>query len=114
MPRADAAPAIDAAPVFAALGDPTRLGLVSRLTDGRPRSISALSEGFDLTRQGVSKHLKVLEEAGVVRRQRVGRESRYVIDLAPIREARAYLTRVSQQWDDALGRLKSFVEEPDG
>ncbi len=105
------ASAAAAAPVFAALGDATRLALVSRLDDGRPRSIARLSEGFDLTRQGVSKHLKVLEDAGVVRSERVGRESQYVIDLAAIREARDYLARVGAQWDDALGRLKAFAED---
>lgn len=111
MPKHSAARAADPAPVFAALGDATRLRLLSRLSDGRPRSITALSDGFDLTRQGVTKHLRVLQDAGVVRSERVGRESRYVIELEPIREARNYLARVSEQWDGALGRLKSFVED---
>ena len=105
---------VDPAPVFAALGDTTRLQLLSRLSDGRPRSIAKLADGFSLTRQGVSKHLRVLEQAGVVTSERVGRESLYVIALDPIRDARNYLARVSEQWDDALGRLKSFVEDGGG
>lgn len=112
MPRPSAqARQARAASVFAALGDPNRLRLVSRLGDGRPHSIANLADGFGLTRQGVTKHLRVLEEAGVVASEKVGRESRYVIDLAAIREARFWLARAEQQWDDALGRLKRFVED---
>ena len=98
------------APVFAALGDATRLGLVSRLSDGRARSISELTGGLDLTRQAVTKHLRVLEQAGVVRSNRVGRESRFTFVPAPIEGVRSYLDSVSEQWDDALSRLKALVE----
>lgn len=99
------------APVFAALGDPTRLGLISRLLDGEPRSISRLSDGISLTRQAVSKHLRVLEQAGIVTSERVGRESLYVFKPGGIDEARRYLETASIQWDQALSRLKMFVEE---
>jgi DNA-binding transcriptional ArsR family regulator len=98
------------APVFAALGDRTRLALLSRLSDGRTRSIARLSEGTDLTRQAITKHLRVLEEAGLVTQSRIGRESRFALRPEPLAEARSYLDAVSQQWDEALGRLKSFVE----
>ncbi len=101
----------DPAPVFSALGDATRLALVSRLSDGQPRSIAQLTDGLGLTRQGVTKHLRVLERAGIVTRRRVGRESRFVFTPAPIDEVRTYLDRVSRQWDDALARLKAFVED---
>ena len=101
----------DPAPIFAALGDATRLELVSRLSDGQPRSITQLSDGLDLTRQGVTKHLRVLEQAGIVTSERIGRESRFAFAPAPISEVRTYLDRVSRQWDDALARLKAFVEE---
>lgn len=101
----------DPAPVFAALGDATRLRLVSRLSDGRPRSITQLTDGLDLTRQGVTKHLRVLEQAGIVASERVGRESRFVFTPDPIADLRAYLDRVSAQWDETLSRLKAFVEE---
>lgn len=101
----------DPACVFSALGDATRLALISRLADGRPRSITQLTGGLNLTRQGVSKHLRVLEQAGVVTSRRVGRESRFVFTPEPILDARSYLDRVSDQWDDALNRLRAFVEE---
>ncbi len=100
----------DPAPIFAALGDATRLQLVTRLGDGQPRSIRQLSDGLDLTRQGVTKHLRVLETAGLVTSSRVGREHRFRYAPESIDAARAYLDEVSAQWDDALGRLKAFVE----
>jgi DNA-binding transcriptional ArsR family regulator len=100
-----------AAPVFAALGDATRLRLLSRLRDGRPRSIVQLTDGLGLTRQGVSKHLRVLEEAGMVRSERIGRESRFVFEPAGLAAARSHLERASRQWDRALLRLRAFVED---
>jgi DNA-binding transcriptional ArsR family regulator len=99
------------APVFAALGDETRLALLGRLSDGRPYSISQLSRGSKLTRQAITKHLRVLEEAGVVHSARSGRESRFELDPRPIADLREYLDMVSEQWDQALSRLKAFVEE---
>ena len=101
----------DPAPVFAALGDATRLELIARLSDGQAHSITQLTDGLSLTRQGVTKHLRILEQAGIVASERVGRESRFVFTPAPISYARQYLDRVSAQWDDALRRLKAFVEE---
>ena len=100
------------APIFAALGDPTRLALVAKLADGNARSISALSVDSELTRQGVTKHLRVLEEAGLVARARSGRETRYTLRAERIDEARAYLRDVAEQWDRALERLRAFVEGP--
>jgi DNA-binding transcriptional ArsR family regulator len=99
------------APVFAALGDETRLALVARLCGGQPYSISQLTEGSKLTRQAITKHLRVLERAGVVRCVRSGRESLFEFDPGPIDEMRRYLDRVSELWDRKLLRLKSFVEE---
>jgi len=101
---------VEAAPVFAALGDPTRLALVEQLNDGQPRSIVQLTDGMGLTRQGVSKHLRVLQQAGIVTSKKVGRESLFELRPGTIKEATEYLERVSQQWDEALVRLKSFVE----
>lgn len=100
----------DPAHVFAALGDATRLELVARLNDGQARSIVQLSDGLSLSRQGVTKHLRVLEQAGIVSSSRVGRESLFTFTPDPIRYARSYLEKVSMQWDDALTRLKSYVE----
>ncbi len=99
------------APVFAALGDQTRLKLVSRLSDGRPRSIAQLTDGSGLTRQAVTKHLRVLEHAGLVRSRRIGRESRFEFTPRPVEDARAFLDRVSAQWDEAIASLKAFVEK---
>jgi DNA-binding transcriptional ArsR family regulator len=101
----------DAAPVFAALGDATRLALMTQLSDGQARSITALSADTRLTRQAVTKHLRTLERAGLVRALRRGRESRFAFAPERIDEARAYLDRVARQWDDALFRLKAFVEK---
>ncbi|HEY6293599.1 MAG TPA: helix-turn-helix domain-containing protein [Terriglobia bacterium] len=98
------------APVFAALGDETRLALVAKLCGGQPRSISALTEGSKLTRQAITKHLRVLEKVEIVHSARSGRESRFEFDPEPIEEIKKYLDLVSEQWDQALARLKSFVE----
>ena len=99
------------APIFAALGDETRLGLVAKLSEGRPRSIAKLTEGTRLTRQAVTKHLRVLEGARIVSRVKAGRESLFELDPTPIEELRDYVDLVSQRWDQALSRLKAFVEE---
>jgi DNA-binding transcriptional ArsR family regulator len=99
------------APVFAALGDETRLSLVAKLCDGRRRSISQLAEGSKVTRQAITKHLRVLENAGVVRCIRQGRESLFEFEPRPIDDIKRYLDRVSEQWDRTLARLKSFVED---
>jgi DNA-binding transcriptional ArsR family regulator len=109
--------AFEAAPaaVFAALGDPTRLAIVSQLRDGRARSIAELSDGAlttrPMTRQAFTKHLRVLEEAGLVGNERIGRESRFALLPERFADARSYLEEVSALWDDALDRLKQFVEE---
>jgi DNA-binding transcriptional ArsR family regulator len=98
------------APVFSALSDETRLSLVAKLACGQPYSISQLTRGSRLTRQAMTKHLRVLERAGIVRCVRTGRESLFRFAPEPIEELREYLDSVSAQWDQALSRLKSFVE----
>jgi DNA-binding transcriptional ArsR family regulator len=102
---------VDHALIFAALGDETRLALIAKLTGGEPRSISHLTAGSKLTRQAITKHLRVLEAAGVVHGVREGRESLFELDPRPIEGAKEYLDFVSEQWDQALGRLKAFVEK---
>jgi len=99
-----------AVPVFAALGDATRLIIVSRLVDGQSHSIAELTNGLSLTRQGITKHLGILERAGIVKSRRVGRESRFSYLPKSIEYASSYLDSVCAQWDDALSRLKTFVE----
>ena len=96
---------------FAALGDPTRLALVTTLADGRPRSVTELTRGSALTRQAVRKHLSVLEDAGLVAGRRRGRETRFELEPLRLTELRAYLEAVGRQWQDALARLKAFAEE---
>jgi DNA-binding transcriptional ArsR family regulator len=98
------------APVFAALGDPTRLRLIARLAQGQPLSIRQLTEGEHVTRQAITKHLEVLAEAGLVNDRRQGRERLYELDAAPLDDARRYLDQVSAQWDRAIVRLKALVE----
>ena len=100
-----------AAPVFAALGDPTRLALMARLRTGRPQSIAHLAFGQPVTRQAVTKHLQVLSHAGLVRDFRQGRERLWQPETKRLDEARLYLNAISKRWDEALSRLKSFVEE---
>jgi len=101
----------DPAPIFAALGDPTRLSLLTTLSDGAARSIAGLSSDARMSRQAVTKHLRVLEKVGLVSSIRVGRESRFAFRREPVAAARAYLDTVSAQWDDALSRLAAFVED---
>ena len=103
-------PNSDAAMVFAALGDPTRLTLLGRLQDGRPHAIVELTDGTGLTRQAISKHLLVLQNAGLVVSKKHGRESRYTFDATGVQKARAYLDMALAQWDAAADRLKAFVE----
>ena len=98
------------APVFAALGDKTRLLLVAKLCGGRRHSISELTRGSKLTRQAITKHLRVLENARIVRNVRAGRQSLFEFNPEPMEEIKQYLDFVSAQWDQALSRLKSFVE----
>ena len=97
--------------VFAALGDRTRLRLVERLAGNQPLSIKQLATGTEITRQAVTKHLHVLAGAGLARATRQGREQLWSLDQKHLEQAREYLDRVSRQWDDALGRLKAFVEQ---
>jgi DNA-binding transcriptional ArsR family regulator len=98
------------APVFVALGDETRLSLVAKLCSGQRYSISQLTRGSKLTRQAITKHLRVLESAGFVHSVRTGRENLFEFDPQPIQGIKEYLDFVSSQWDQALARLKSFVE----
>ena len=99
------------APAFAALGDETRLALVARLCAGRPCSISQLTEGRKLTRQAITKHLRVLERVGIVHSIRKGRESLFEFVPEPMEAIKQYLDLVSERWDQTLTRLKSFVED---
>jgi DNA-binding transcriptional ArsR family regulator len=96
--------------IFAALGDETRLQIVARLCDGGPLSIVRLTEGFRISRQAISKHLRLLHGAGLVSSGRFGRERIWEIQTKRLSEARLYLDEISAQWDAALERLRAFVE----
>ncbi len=98
--------------VFAALGDPTRLKLVAVLCVGGAFSIAQLTTNTQISRQGVTKHLQVLADAGVVRDLKVGRERLWQLEPGQIEEARRTLEVIGRQWEVALGRLKAFAEPP--
>ena len=99
------------ASTFAALGDATRLHVVSRLSREGPLSITALSEGAEITRQAVTKHLQVLATAGLVRSEWRGRERMWELKTRQLEAARRTLDAISQRWDKALERLRAMVEE---
>lgn len=98
------------APLFAALGDETRLALLAKLNHGQQRSITDLAHNSPLTRQAITKHLRVLERAHLVRCTHSGRERLYELDPLPIQSLKNYLDALSSQWDAALDRLRAFVE----
>ncbi len=97
--------------LFAALGDPVRLALVKKLTADSPQSITELSEGAPISRQAVTKHLRMLERTGVVRSVRRGRENLYAFTPGRLKDIQQFLERISAQWDQALARLKAYVEK---
>jgi DNA-binding transcriptional ArsR family regulator len=97
--------------MFAALGDENRLAIVARLCSHGPLSITRLTAGSPVTRQAITKHLDVLAKAGLVRDVRRGRERIWELEPEQMEAARSYLDEVSKRWDEALGRLKKFVEQ---
>jgi len=101
----------DSAPLFAALGDETRLRLIARLSDDGPMSIARLTTGSNLTRQAITKHLRVMDKAGLVHGSKRGRESVWQLDQRRVQRARRYLDLIAKRWDGALGRLREFVED---
>lgn len=113
-PRSASAPrpaAGRSAPVFAALGDETRLRLIARLCDEGPLSIAKLTTGFGVTRQAITKHLATLAEAGLVSAQRKGRESLWELEPRRLADAQRWFEQISRQWDASLARLKAYVED---
>ena len=104
-------PPADAAPMFAALGDETRLAIVTRLCMEGPQSIVRLTEGSDVSRQAITKHLQALAHAGLVRSKRDGRERIWEMQTRRLADARRYLDQISAQWDAAIDRLRTLVED---
>jgi DNA-binding transcriptional ArsR family regulator len=101
----------DAAPVFAALGDTTRLQIIARLSKGGPSSIVRLTDDTAVSRQAITKHLQALEGVGLVTSGRAGRERIWELKATRLKEARHYLDKISDQWDAALDRLRTLLEE---
>jgi DNA-binding transcriptional ArsR family regulator len=101
----------EAAFLFAALGDETRLALLRRLSEGGPASISVLSETFRVSRQAITKHLQFLAAAAIIDGKRAGREHVWKLNPARLTEAQRCLDAIARDWDDALGRLKAHLEE---
>ncbi|MDL5055421.1 metalloregulator ArsR/SmtB family transcription factor [Oscillatoria laete-virens NRMC-F 0139] len=99
------------APIFAALADPTRRDLLVCLAQSSPKTATQLAEAFPITRQGVLKHLNILEEAGLVAIQQVGREKRYTLTPEPLEDVGAWIRQLEQLWDERLLRLKTMIED---
>jgi DNA-binding transcriptional ArsR family regulator len=99
------------APVFAALGDPVRLAMVSRLCVEGPLPTVLLQQTTKVSRQAVTKHLRMLESTGIVKSDRVGRDRLWRVEVQQLKRVRTYLDRISAQWDTALERLRTFVED---
>jgi DNA-binding transcriptional ArsR family regulator len=110
MSTSSSSPLESSAPIFAALGDATRLQVVARLAHGGPMSITQLTEGAEVTRQAVTKHLNVLADAGLVVDFKRGRERVWELRKQQLEEAGKILDEISQRWDDAIGRLKAMIE----
>lgn len=99
------------AQIFSALGDETRLRLVKNLIDGEEKTVSQLSKKTEMTRQGITKHLRVLENVGLVKNSRVGRESFFKLEIAPLENVKETLNLFETQWEQTLNRFKHFVEK---
>jgi DNA-binding transcriptional ArsR family regulator len=103
----------DGATVFAALGDPVRLAIIARLCGDGPLPTMQLKLGTSLSRQAVTRHLRILEDVGLLRSDRVGRDRSWWIEARQFAKTREYLDEISAQWDARLRRLQSFVEDKD-
>ena len=101
---------VNASAIFAALGDETRLKLIARLSDAGPQSIASLADGFHISRQAISKHLRVISAAGLAKSEPRGRETVWQLEAHGLADAQRYLNAISKDWDDKLRRLKDFVE----
>jgi DNA-binding transcriptional ArsR family regulator len=98
-------------PFFSALGDPNRLRIIARLCDGGPSSTSQVTEAVPVTRQAATKHLELLQSAGLVSSRRRGRERIWTLQTQPLARASDYLDHLAHRWDAAIDRLRAYVEE---
>ncbi|WP_394828641.1 ArsR/SmtB family transcription factor [Pendulispora albinea] len=96
---------------FAALADPTRRAIIDRLARG-PSRVTDMAEPFAMSLNAVSKHIKVLEQAGLLRRVRIGREHHLTLEAAPLREVVQWTSQYERFWNDRLDRLEAFLTTP--
>ena len=105
-----ASPVLGARPgVFEALADPTRRWMVERLARGGSLTPTMLADQLPISRQAVSRHLGVLQQGGLVTARKDGREQRYQLALAPLRDATAWLTGIEAEWDTRLAALGNLL-----
>ena len=98
------------AEMFRALGDPTRLDLLVHLAENSPKTATELAEAYPITRQGILKHLHILEDAGLVAVHQKGREKRYTLTPEPLSGIDEWIKEISIKWDERLQRLKTLLE----
>src|SRR5689334_14833914 len=96
--------------IFAALADPTRRDLMVNLAEHSPKTATQLAEEYPITRQGILKHLRILEDAGLVAVHQKGREKRYTLTPEPLNDIDEWIKQISDKWDERLLRLKTFIE----
>ena len=104
------APTAQQQPLFAALADPTRRALLENLAANSPKTATRLAQEFPITRQGILKHLDILEAAGLVAVRQQGREKRYELTPEPLEAVEAWVETIGEVWERRLGRLKRLVE----
>jgi DNA-binding transcriptional ArsR family regulator len=98
-------------PIFAALAEPMRRSLLANLAEHSPKTATQLAQEYPITRQGILKHLTVLEAAGLVAVHQEGREKRYTLTLEPLSELEQWIDDINAKWDERLVRLKAWVEQ---
>ena len=98
-------------PIFAALADPMRRSLVANLAERSPKTATQLAQEYPITRQGILKHLTILEAAGMVAVHQAGREKRYTLTPEPLGELEQWINEISAKWDERLLRLKTWLEQ---
>ena len=97
-------------PIFAALADPMRRKLLVNLAENSPKTATQLAQEYPITRQGILKHLDILEDAGLVAVYQKGREKRYTLTPEPLTELDMWIKTLNDKWDARLHRLKAFIE----
>jgi DNA-binding transcriptional ArsR family regulator len=97
--------------LFAALADPMRRSLLVNLAEHSPKTATQLAQEYPITRQGILKHLTILEDAGLVAVHQAGREKRYTLTPEPLEELEQWIEDIGAKWDERLLRLKTWLED---